>query len=138
MSEQRPHYEDEVRSEQDVQLDEPPLYKVVLLNDDYTTMEFVVDILVGVPPEPRDDPHRHRGHVPEVVRIRREACVIAVDGEFRMELADRVVQAELQITLDGVFDGTREAGGGTLPRRSFAGQRGLLPRHRAARRVVRA
>ena len=48
MSEQRSHYEDEVRSEEDVQLDEPPLYKVVLLNDDYTPMDFVVGILQGV------------------------------------------------------------------------------------------
>ena len=27
---------------------EPPVFKVVLLNDDYTTMEFVVEILEGV------------------------------------------------------------------------------------------
>lgn len=27
---------------------EPPMYKVILLNDDYTTMEFVIHILEGV------------------------------------------------------------------------------------------
>jgi len=31
--------------EQDIALAEPPLYKVVLLNDDYTPMEFVVVVL---------------------------------------------------------------------------------------------
>jgi ATP-dependent Clp protease adaptor protein ClpS len=45
MSPQHPHFEDEVKSEQDVQLDEPPQYRVLLLNDDYTTMDFVVEVL---------------------------------------------------------------------------------------------
>jgi len=34
-------------------LKEPPLYRVVLLNDDYTPMEFVVEILEGVFGMPR-------------------------------------------------------------------------------------
>nr|WP_319493808.1 ATP-dependent Clp protease adapter ClpS [uncultured Desulfobacter sp.] len=33
---------------QDTSADRPPMYKVLLHNDDYTTMEFVVDILVQV------------------------------------------------------------------------------------------
>jgi ATP-dependent Clp protease adaptor protein ClpS len=48
MSEQRSQTEDEARSDQQVQLDEPPLYRVMLLNDDYTTMDFVVEVLKQV------------------------------------------------------------------------------------------
>ena len=58
MSEQRPHFEDEVRSDQQIQLDEPPLYKVVLLNDDYTTMDFVVEVLKNVFHKSDGDAHR--------------------------------------------------------------------------------
>jgi ATP-dependent Clp protease adaptor protein ClpS len=42
----------EIKEESDVRTDydtkEPPMYKVLLLNDDYTTMEFVVHILMAV------------------------------------------------------------------------------------------
>ena len=37
-----------VSSETDQETEEPPLYKVMLLNDDYTSMEFVVEVLVYV------------------------------------------------------------------------------------------
>jgi ATP-dependent Clp protease adaptor protein ClpS len=48
MSENRPIHEESTSVERSQQLDEPPLYKVMLLNDDYTTMEFVVDVLMHV------------------------------------------------------------------------------------------
>ena len=38
----------DVKERVQVQKKEPTLYKVVLLNDDYTTMEFVVDVLMSI------------------------------------------------------------------------------------------
>jgi ATP-dependent Clp protease adaptor protein ClpS len=38
-----PKIEEEIDS--DIALDEPPMYRVVLHNDDYPTMEFVIQIL---------------------------------------------------------------------------------------------
>ena len=48
MGEYDPDLEESVSSETDQEVDEPPMYKVMLLNDDYTTMEFVVEVLVYV------------------------------------------------------------------------------------------
>ena len=48
MSNYDPDVEESVESESDLEVDEPPMYKVMLLNDDYTTMEFVIEVLVYV------------------------------------------------------------------------------------------
>jgi len=48
--ERRPEelYEGDVQLERDIELDEPKMFRVILHNDHYTTMDFVVEVLVKV------------------------------------------------------------------------------------------
>lgn len=48
MGDQHPEFGEELASDIEEELEEPPMYKVLLHNDDYTTMEFVVEILQRV------------------------------------------------------------------------------------------
>ena len=45
MADTRPQHGEQVLDRTKDKVTEPPLFKVILLNDDYTTMDFVVDIL---------------------------------------------------------------------------------------------
>ncbi len=48
MSENLPDLKEDVVTENEEELSEPPLFKVLLHNDNYTTKEFVVRIIVSV------------------------------------------------------------------------------------------
>jgi len=48
MAENQNHKEGSVLTEEHIETKEPRLYKVLLHNDDYTTMEFVISILETV------------------------------------------------------------------------------------------
>ncbi len=45
MSEQHPEFGEELESGVEERVEEPSLYRVLIHNDDYTTMEFVVEVL---------------------------------------------------------------------------------------------
>jgi ATP-dependent Clp protease adaptor protein ClpS len=41
-------FEEDLRLDTEKKLDEPKMYRVILHNDNYTTMDFVVDVLIKV------------------------------------------------------------------------------------------
>jgi ATP-dependent Clp protease adaptor protein ClpS len=48
MSDYHPDYREDLENRVEEELELPPMFKVLLHNDDYTTMEFVVEILQKV------------------------------------------------------------------------------------------
>lgn len=48
MGEETPDMQQDVSIETDEEIVEPSMYRVLLHNDDYTTMDFVIEILIGI------------------------------------------------------------------------------------------
>lgn len=45
MAEHNPDTQSDIASDTREDLDEPPMFRVMLLNDDYTTMDFVIEVV---------------------------------------------------------------------------------------------
>jgi ATP-dependent Clp protease adaptor protein ClpS len=73
----------------DNEIKEPPMYKVLLHNDDYTTMEFVVYILIVVFRKPMEEARQI------MLNVHRQG--IGVCGIFIYEIAETKVETVMQL-----------------------------------------
>jgi ATP-dependent Clp protease adaptor protein ClpS len=89
MSEKLHYPEGPVVQEAKPKLQKPPLYKVILLNDDYTPMEFVVIVLERIFHKTREEATRIMLHV--------HHNGIGVCGVFTREIAETKVRQVLSM-----------------------------------------
>ena len=69
-------------------LKKPPLYRVLLLNDDYTTMEFVIDVLTSV--------FHHSEEKAAQIMLHVHQKGAGICGIFTREIAETKVEQVLQ------------------------------------------
>jgi len=80
MIEYTPDIEEEIISEVEEEFKEPSMYKVLLHNDDYTTMDFVVEILMFVFNKPVEEATRI------MINVHRDG--IGICGVYTYEIAE--------------------------------------------------
>ncbi len=88
-----PISKEEVKSE--VELKEPPLYRVILHNDDYTTMDFVVEILETIFLKTKEEA------IGLMLKIHNEGK--AVCGVYTFEIAETKAQQVKQLARENSF-----------------------------------
>jgi len=95
MSQDNPETEGEVASEVDEEITEPPMYRVLLHNDDYTSMEFVVHVLMIVFHKSYEDATR--------IMLNVHRSGIGVCGVFTYEVAETKVDLVHKLAEENEF-----------------------------------
>jgi ATP-dependent Clp protease adaptor protein ClpS len=95
MGQYDPDVEESVSSETDQEVDEPPMYKVMLLNDDYTTMEFVVEVLVYV--------FQKSAEQATQIMLNVHRSGVGVCGIYPLEIAETKVDTVLNLARENGF-----------------------------------
>lgn len=93
MTDNTPDLEGEVLEEDGVDTMEPPMYRVLLHNDDYTTMEFVIQVLMQVFHKPVEEATQimfnvHRRGIGVCGVYSRDVAETKVDTVMRMARED--------------------------------------------------
>ena len=95
MGQYDPDLEESISSETDQEVDEPPMYKVMLLNDDYTTMEFVVEVLVYV--------FQKSAEQATQIMLNVHRSGVGVCGVYPLEIAETKVDTVLRLAKENGF-----------------------------------
>ncbi|MBW1956265.1 MAG: ATP-dependent Clp protease adapter ClpS [Deltaproteobacteria bacterium] len=90
-----PGEEETVLSEVDAETREPAMYRVLLHNDDYTTMDFVVAVLMGVFNKSLEEATR--------IMLNVHQSGIGVCGVFTFEVAETKVQMVHELARENGF-----------------------------------
>jgi ATP-dependent Clp protease adaptor protein ClpS len=80
MAEKKGDLQGSVLTEEVIETREPPLFKVLLHNDDYTTMEFVVSILVNI--------FQKSGHEATTIMLNVHNEGVGIAGVFTREICE--------------------------------------------------
>lgn len=87
--------DEELEEQTKEELKEPPMYRVLLLNDDYTTMDFVVHVLIIIFYKSREEATRIMLHV--------HNNGIGLCGVYPKEIAETKVAEVTQLSQEHQF-----------------------------------